>query len=43
MDEILLDRVKSVEERMRKVEYTCEFHPILKDDLDRMGELNKSA
>jgi hypothetical protein len=41
LDKILPDRVKSVEEWMRKAQYTGEFKSLLKDQADRAAEMQK--
>lgn len=43
LDKILPDRVKSLEEWMRKTEYTGEIKSVLKDQAERVAETQKSA
>jgi hypothetical protein len=43
LDKILPDRVKSLEEWMRKAEYTGESKSVLKDQTERAAERQKSA
>lgn len=43
LDEILLDRIKSVEEWMMKVNYTGKVKPMLKSYNDHLAELRDWA